>query len=81
VTFLISNSHVAQAIGRFELSPITRQTDGGLYSASLSIRSGHGKTSHDRVFRFTPLFADPQAAASYALAQGRHFLRQSALPA
>lgn len=63
------------------LSPITRQTDSGQYCASLSIRSGHGCASHDRVFRFTPLFANAQAAALYALEQGQSCLRLSALPA
>lgn len=68
-------------MGRFVLSPITRQTDNGRYAASLSIRSGQGSGTHDRVFRFIPLFDSPQAAVHYALDQGRSFLRQSAMPA
>lgn len=68
-------------MGRFVLSPITRQTDTGQYTASLSIRSGQGSTTHDRVFRFLPLFPTDKAAARYALSQGLVYLRQPSLPA
>jgi hypothetical protein len=68
-------------VGRFLISPITRQTESGQYTASLSIRSGQGSSTHDRVFRFLPLFASAQAAAHYALGQGLNLLRQPALPA
>jgi hypothetical protein len=60
---------------------VVRQTDSGQYAASLSIRSGRGTGTHDRVFRFTPLFPSSRAAARYALAQGMDFLRRPALPA
>jgi hypothetical protein len=78
---LIQSSHDTQQVGRFVLSPITRQTDSGEYAASLSIRSGQGSASHDRVFRFIPLFSDDQAAARYALDQGLSYLRHASLPA
>lgn len=67
--------------GRYALSALARRTDGGHYTASLSIRSGSGSGSHDRVFRFTPLFATAQDAQGYALAQGREYLALPALPA
>ena len=78
---LIHSNPLARTVGRFVLSPITRQTDSGEFAASLSIRSGRGATSHDRVFRFIPLFATAQAAANYAIDQGLSYLRQPALPA
>lgn len=78
---LIHSLHHARTVGRFVLSPITRQTDSGQFAASLSIRSGHGSSTHDRVFRFIPLFATAQAAARFALEQGLSYLRQPALPA
>jgi hypothetical protein len=68
-------------VGRYVLSPVSRQTDCGHYTASLSIRSGRGSASHDRVFRFIPLFPTSLDAMRYALAQGMHYLRQPALPA
>jgi hypothetical protein len=71
----------SQQVGRYVLSPVSRETDGGQYTASLSIRSGRGSASHDRVFRFIPLFSSPKDAVQYAMAQGLHYLRQPALPA
>ncbi|HET9821597.1 MAG TPA: hypothetical protein VFQ16_07210 [Burkholderiaceae bacterium] len=68
-------------MGRFSLSTATRQTDCGQYAASLSIRSGRGTGTHDRVFRFVPLFPTSRAAAQYALDQGLEFLQRPALPA
>jgi len=63
------------------LSPITRQNADGQFVASLSIRSGQGSGTHDRVYRFVPLFDSPQAAALYAIDQGQAFIRQPNLPA
>lgn len=68
-------------MGRFELSPMTRRTECGHYAASLSIRSGNGRATHDRVYRFTPLFRSARAAVRYALSQGQEMLSQPALPA
>ncbi|MFN4265262.1 MAG: hypothetical protein ACK4F8_05890 [Aquabacterium sp.] len=68
-------------MGRFTLSPSTRQTDCGQFAASLSIRSGRGSATSDRIFRFIPLFSTAQAAAQYALTQGLGYLRQPAIPA
>lgn len=65
-------------MGRFCLSPFARLTDSGLYSALLSIRSGRGSASHDRVFRFAPLFASRDEAVHYAAAQGRDFVQGGA---
>jgi hypothetical protein len=62
------------SLGRYRVSPLTRQTDEGRYTASVSIRSGRGAASHDRVFRFMPTFATREDALDYALAQGPHCL-------
>lgn len=78
---LIESSHFPRSVGRFLLSPITRVTDSGHFVASLSIRSGRGRGTHDRVFRFTPLFGSAQAAARYALDQGLDYVAQPQLPA
>ena len=42
-------------------------TTSGAYTATLSIRSGQGSCSHDRVFRFIPLFRTSAAALRYAI--------------
>jgi hypothetical protein len=38
--------------------------------ASVSIRSGRGSATHDRVLRLIPTFETDTAAACYATAQG-----------
>jgi hypothetical protein len=49
---------------------LTRPTDCGRYAASVSIRSGRGSATHDRVLRFHPVFESRCAAERYATAQG-----------
>jgi len=61
-------------VGKFLVSPFTRLTEAGDYLASLSIRSGRGTGTHDRVFRFTPRFTTRQGALAYAADQGRCML-------
>lgn len=78
---LIPSFAPSRAVGRFVLSPFCTPTASGQYAASLSIRSGHGRAAHDRVFRFTPVFATARAATRYAMAQGLDFLKRPALPA
>lgn len=64
------------SVGKYLLSPFTRLTDAGHYVASISIRSGNGTASHDRVFRFTPRFRSEQSALAYASREGRHLALQ-----
>lgn len=71
----------SQVVGKYLLSPDSVPTPCGLFTASLSIRSGHGTASHDRVFRFAPQFRSAQAAVAYAMEQGLCMLRQPGLPA
>lgn len=56
-------------------------TPSGHYAATLSIRSGRGTGTHDRVFRFLPEFGSSQAATDYALEQGKGYLQLPGLPA
>jgi hypothetical protein len=53
---------------------MTRTDDRGLFAASVSIRSGRGSASHDRVLRLVPVFDSRDAAARYATAQGLAWL-------
>jgi len=48
----------------------------GLFVASVSIRSGKGMASVDRVMRFKASFATPGAALSYAASEGRSWAEQ-----
>jgi hypothetical protein len=62
-------------VGRFQVSPMTQPRDGGGFDALVSIRSGHGMASVDRVMRFTPCFRSAQAALRYARAEGLAWAR------
>lgn len=68
------------AIGKYLISPLTRQLPDGRYAASVSIRSGKGSATHDRVLRLIPSFDTPQAALHYATDQGRTWLGDRAAP-
>ena len=57
-------------VGRFVISPMVQPRDGGGFDALVSIRSGRGMASVDRVMRFTPQFPSSRAALRYARAEG-----------
>lgn len=48
---------------------MTRPLAGGRYTAAVSIRSGRGSMTHDRVLRFVPLFDTDAQAARFATDQ------------
>lgn len=57
-------------VGKYLVSPLTRSLARGRFAASVSIRSGRGSATHDRVLRLSPDFASAAEAARYATAQG-----------
>jgi len=57
-------------VGKYLVSPLTKCLHDGRYAASVSIRSGRGSATHDRVMRFLPLFDTSRAALRYATDQG-----------
>jgi hypothetical protein len=65
--------------GKYLVSPLTRRTECGDFAASLSIRSGSGSNTLDRVFRFIPRFTTRSGARRYAVEQGLIWLRDPAL--
>jgi len=62
-------------VGKYLVSPFTKPTSDGRFAASVSIRSGRGMASHDRVMRFTPHFANPRDAIAYATREGLDWVR------
>jgi hypothetical protein len=54
------------AVGKYLVSPLAKQQAEGRYAASVSIRSGQGSATHDRVLRFSGLFDSAAAAVHYA---------------
>jgi hypothetical protein len=64
------------SIGKYLVSPLIRLTDGGTFAPSVSIRSGRGQGTHDRVLRFDARFDTHEGAQRYAVEQGLTWLRQ-----
>lgn len=64
------------SVGKYLVSPLTQRTAAGDYAASVSIRSGQGSSTHDRVFRFLPVFNTREGAHRYAIEQGMNWLQQ-----
>jgi hypothetical protein len=62
-------------VGKYLVSPMIKPQDDGSFAAAVSIRSGRGMASHDRVMRFTPSFNSPRAAFHYAKAEGLAWVR------
>ena len=60
------NHHNLIEVGKYQVSTLATQLDDGGFTASVSIRSGKGSATHDRVSRFTALFDNAPAALHYA---------------
>ena len=54
------------AVGKYLVSPLAKPQGSGGYAASVSIRSGRGSETHDRVLRFPGIFDSSAAAVHYA---------------
>ncbi|HEX7891982.1 MAG TPA: hypothetical protein VF522_21720 [Ramlibacter sp.] len=66
--------HHSRTIGKYLISPLTKALENGWYACSVSIRSGSGRGTTDRVVRLTRLFRDRIAAADYAMAEGLRWI-------
>ncbi|MBU1358008.1 MAG: hypothetical protein KKC79_02410 [Gammaproteobacteria bacterium] len=64
------------AVGKYLVSPLIKDLDDGRFKASVSIRSGRGSGTHDRVLRFTPSFGSHAAALRFAIDQGLSWVRE-----
>jgi hypothetical protein len=63
---MFMNDDTPIAVGKYLVSPAAKRDSEGLFAASVSIRSGRGSGTHDRVLRFTALFESAAAALHYA---------------
>ena len=64
-------------VGKYLLTPLSRIADSGRFTASLSVRSGQGRGTHDRIYTFMPEFATRENALVHATAQARAWLCQT----
>jgi hypothetical protein len=69
-----NHGHRTLQIGKYLISPLTKPLDNGWYACSVSIRSGSGRGTTDRVVRLTRLFRDRPEAAEYALSEGLQWI-------
>ena len=69
-----NKNHDPVAVGKYLISPMTRLLENGWYACSVSIRSGRGRETTDRVVRLTRLFRDSLAAAEDAVAEGLQWI-------
>ncbi|MBA4261152.1 MAG: hypothetical protein C0443_03785 [Comamonadaceae bacterium] len=58
------------SLGKYRIAACPRPLPGGRFAAQVSIASGSGSASTDRVMRFHDDFPTHAAAAHYAVAQG-----------
>ena len=61
-------------VGRYLVSPLIKQTENGTFAISVSIRSGSGSATTDRVLRLTGLFPCAREAAAYARAEALQWI-------
>ncbi len=61
-------------VGKYLISPLTKLLANGWYACSVSIRTGSGSNTHDRVLRLTRLFRSHVAAVGYATAEGLQWI-------
>lgn len=65
-------------VGKYLVSPLTRPLPDGRFSAGVSIRSGRGSNTTDRIMRFIPSFLSAAAADRYATAEGLRWIGATA---
>lgn len=71
---MTASQHLPITVGKYLISPLTNPQADGWFSCSVSIRSGSGTGTTDRVVRLTRQFRDRPAAADYAIAQGLEWM-------
>jgi len=73
-----SSIHTSLQVGKYLISPIIRRLDSDRFAASVSIRSGRGSMTLDRVLRFVPDFGSHDQAAHFATEQALSWIAPGA---
>ncbi|MBA4330146.1 MAG: hypothetical protein C0428_18120 [Polaromonas sp.] len=76
---MIDHNHIS--VGKYLVSPLAKPQGEGRYVASVSIRSGRGSATHDRVMRFSGLFDSASAALHYATEHAMGWIHERSTPA
>jgi hypothetical protein len=75
------NIPTQMAVGKYLVSPLAKPQGEGRYAASVSIRSGKGSATHDRVMRFSGLFDSAAQALQYATEHALGWIKERSVPA
>jgi hypothetical protein len=67
-------------VGKYLVSPTAKAQGEGRFAASVSIRSGRGSGTHDRVLRFTGIFDSAAAAVHYATEHALGWIHERSSP-
>ena len=67
-------------IGRYLVSPLIKATENGWFASSVSIRSGSGSATTDRVLRLTRPFRSAAEAASFAHSEALQWIAAARRP-
>ena len=78
--FTTTRKQTPITMGKYRIAACPSQLPSGQFAAQVSIASGRGSASTDRVMRFHNEFASHDAAARYAVAQGIDWVRASTRP-
>ena len=70
----------AQRVGKYLVSPLIDALDDGSFATSVSIRSGSGSATTDRVLRLTRIFRCAVEAAAAAHTEARRWIEDSRAP-
>ena len=83
IFMMISNNTfpIQMAVGKYLVSPLAKPQGEGRYAASVSIRSGRGSATHDRVMRFSGLFDSAASALQYATDHALGWINERNVPA
>ena len=76
------NDHKLSPItaGKYLISPLTKTLENGWFACSVSIRSGSGSATTDRVLRLTRLFRCAREAAAFAHTEALQWINFSRAP-
>jgi hypothetical protein len=74
----LSASSRAQNVGKYLISPLIKVLENGWFASSVSIRSGSGSGTTDRVLRMTRTFGCADEAAAYAHAEALRWIGDAA---
>ncbi len=80
-TEFMTTDHTKISVGKYLVSPLAKKQGEGHYAASVSIRSGHGSATHDRVLRFSGFFDSAAAAVHYATEHALCWIQERSSPA